>query len=363
MPSVKDPIKAQYLLNEFKHSKIIRIEQNAAKIWVHFENKYLIFEMYEKRSDYMGFTIDYILDMPITLKSSKSIIDEVRLEITKTVARRLCKMISIVKRSHRYNMQYNLLHRFQPWTELDHYHKCFKLKSNNLYSDFKSILKDWESYEQYFRIHLWARQCLISFLASRGKLYELSGDKKWIIDQTEHFWLYCVLSNEYWEVLDPVTLHTKKHLKFNKYISKYGDKQISENVYNSMMGYNPERLMITASVTSLSLIFLKRFNIVFGKKSKWCIKRTKEIYAKCRETEDITDIEFIKSLLVTNHKSLLWNFNHLRDNVKKEYKLLVLADELFAVINLARKAEMSEEEIVIISELASELEHFKLTIT
>lgn len=360
MPQFKD-IKPKFILYEFKHSKIIKIFQSEARIDVEFENTSLIFQMYEKRTGYIGFNVDYYLGVPISHTDTQKIIEEIKLDVISLVVKRLTKHISIIQTSHRYNMSYNHLHRWLEWDDLDNYHKCFKLKTLNLYSDFKYILKNWSDFEQLFRTHLWARQCLISFLASRGKLYELSGSKQWIIEETPHFWLYEILVHE-----DVTPWHNKpwdrdKKRVINKYRSSYGDKQNTHDVYYALTGNEPRPLMITASIVHLSLPFMKQFNIVFGKKSKWCIKRVTEIYDKCKQDPHNIDYEFLKATITLNYRSLLWNFKHMEQKTKKQYKLLPIAETLYEIIRMAQNAEMTDDERKDVSELSAYIEQFKLT--
>jgi len=347
MPAFKDfqdeKDKEKLFIDALENMKITFIEQCKNEIKVFFDDGVittLIKIDYNQRLQLI--TAKYMfVDKECSRFSSK---------IMNMVCRKLSERISIIIYSKRYKMNYDALHRFKKWHELDEYHKCYEIRNIRRFAEFKYILKNWSIFEQYFRTHLWARQMLISFLTSRNKLYLISDAKYWIIEQTPEFWLYEFLNRG-------ITKDGKQYI--NRYRNYYGIKQNTLDIYNTLVNNKKGTIYLSHSTNMISIDFLSRFNIKFGKNSKFMLYSIYDIYNKIDKLNN--DYQYIKNTIINNSKSILKCIKiNLSTNNEISFNLKFF-DQLIEICGILLKyCKLSSDEVEQIVSISSYIERHKL---
>lgn len=344
MPTFKD-IDLKFVENEFKHAIITSIQHSEAhdnQIDVIFNHSHLkcniTFDNSNKRiTFYFGFSM--VLPMQITD-------DDVQHRIESYIARKLSKLISIPQYNHRYNINTDMLHRFLSWGESNDYHKVFKIKTLTKFKDFKYILKHWLDFEQYFRINLWSRQCLLSFIASRNKWYLIMGEHEWIIKDTPTFWLH---SFHVYSIEDGKR-------KLNTYYATYGTKQNTWEVVKSMHYHIPGILNVSSSINSLKPNFIQQFDIRFSKKSKWITIGIHHIL------KQINSDTYVRQMLINNYIPICNGLSlNLNEHINSPSIQLDILKNIQPLYNKCRKY-LSEEYDDSLCNIVSHIEQCKLLI-
>jgi len=350
MPSFKDmqddKDEKNVFIDALNKTKITYIEQVKNEINIYFSN------------DEITATIHIDINQRLQLVSAKYAFINKECtsrcsEIVNIICRKLSEKISIIIYSKRYKMNYDALHRFKKWHELDDYHKCYEIRNIRRFTEFKYILKNWSIFEQYFRTHLWARQMLISFLTSRNKLHLLSCDKYWIIEQTPEFWLYEFLNHG-------VTNTGKRYI--NRYRNYYGIKQNTLDIYNTLVNNKKGTIQLSHSTNMISIDFLSRFNIKFPKKSKYMLYSIYDIYNKIDKRNN--NYQYIKDIIITNSKSILTCIKinlALKENKEDKNNRIKFFNQLIEICGiLLKNCKLIPTEVEQIISISTYIERHKL---